>query len=462
MALTAYITATPLDSGLFKDIYSSIREFKSRFKERFELDHYMGGVVDDTDPTCEGYHKQLTMNGGEYNATNIPATIPACPTGGIVFFSIGGELCCYDGNTAKQITDDGQIASGLIYTSESTSPNSLLGFAENASIGVGYFSSYKNNYLYSTVDAETWALRLTIPGDYTTCKALKYLNDRFVAIFSGQHSGTYSCYVYYSTDGISWTQAYSYSNTTHKVLVSADYVNNVFVVTEYSNSIITSTDGVTWTERTCSALSGYGIVKIIYDGSHYILACPNRIYDPIQIMTSGDLTNNFATASFSDAKTAGTQTSKIEYNSSAIIVASWISGTEYKILYSTDGGANFSDTGIDGIYKIFVINNIFFAIGETIRYSTDGANWTTADVSKLNSTYAPSSSVIYTNYAYNQSENMILLSSGTKIICSYDNGLTWEYNDVWVSSNLVGVFKNGFITYYNYYIRIFTKYKTLE
>ena len=110
MALTAYITATPLDSGFFKDIYSSIREFKSRFKERFELDHYMGGVVDDTNRQCEGYHKKLTMNGGEYNATNIPTTIPACPTGGIVFFSIGGELCCYDGNTAKQITDGGVIA----------------------------------------------------------------------------------------------------------------------------------------------------------------------------------------------------------------------------------------------------------------------------------------------------------------------------------------------------------------
>ena len=86
MALTAYITATPLDSGFFKDIYSSLREFKSRFKERFELDHYMGGVVDDTGPTCEGYHKQITMNGGEYNATNIPTTIPACPANGFITY----------------------------------------------------------------------------------------------------------------------------------------------------------------------------------------------------------------------------------------------------------------------------------------------------------------------------------------------------------------------------------------
>ena len=240
MSLTAYITATPLDSGFFKDIYSSLREFKSRFKERFELDHYMGGVVDDTDPTCEGYHKQLTMNGGEYDASNIPTTIPSCPTGGIVFFSIGGELCCYDGDTAKQITDDGGIATGGVVDEVSGLSTSVT--INDVCYGGGlYVAVGTSGKIITSPDGVTWTSRTS--GTTNLLQGICYDGSKFVACGGS--------IVLTSSDGITWSpQTFSDSQ-----LTDICYGDSLFIMTRTGLGVYTSPDGVTWTSRDIAGLS---------------------------------------------------------------------------------------------------------------------------------------------------------------------------------------------------------------
>jgi hypothetical protein len=325
MALTAYITATPLDSGKFKDIYTSIREFKSRFKERFELDHYMGGVVDDTNRQCEGYHKKLTMNGGEYNATNIPTTIPPCPTGGIVFFSIGGELCCYDGNTAYQMTEGGYVSieNGNIITT-----GAAFSRYGKPVYGNGYYAMMDDlsageygSFIYST-DAKNWyeyepgyyggdlgATVLCVSNTFytfsagntvTTTNFTSYTkasnnipNGRGIAseyAFSKFFVGSYK-----TVGGVTYGTILSSSNGTtfSEVLAvesnsiqSIKFLNNKLFAnfykaagSNYVSAIYESTDGATWTLAASFTTANSWRAVLEYFSGNYIVSYAGRTTD---------------------------------------------------------------------------------------------------------------------------------------------------------------------------------------
>jgi len=59
--------ATPRKSGHFMDVFSEIRAVKTLFAERLDLDHYSASAEDPDDPTCDGYHKFLTLSPGVVN-----------------------------------------------------------------------------------------------------------------------------------------------------------------------------------------------------------------------------------------------------------------------------------------------------------------------------------------------------------------------------------------------------------
>lgn len=59
--LTPIIYNTPLPSDYFKDIYSQLRGIKESFRERFELEHYIGESENPADYNCDGYHKYLIL-----------------------------------------------------------------------------------------------------------------------------------------------------------------------------------------------------------------------------------------------------------------------------------------------------------------------------------------------------------------------------------------------------------------
>ena len=238
MSLTAYITATPLDSGFFKDIYSSLREFKSRFKERFELDHYMGGVVDDTDPTCEGYHKQLTMNGGEYNELNYPD----CPNGSAVFFSMycddtsQEELFIeQEDGTVIQITDGG-VARIRLYDNGNTLDLRFIQ-VENGKMW-GFDGDTSTTSIYSTTNGETWTLEGTAPV-WVNAYKIRYFDSKYFFIASNSH-------LYYTSDFSTFTRT-----ATDMAVSSFDVVDSKMIILGFVSSVKygrSSTDGITWTD----------------------------------------------------------------------------------------------------------------------------------------------------------------------------------------------------------------------
>lgn len=69
-----YSTTTPADTALAGDGAQEIRNTRIAVKERVELDHYFGGVVDTADPECEGYHRKVTM---PYYTDHDDVTVPA-------------------------------------------------------------------------------------------------------------------------------------------------------------------------------------------------------------------------------------------------------------------------------------------------------------------------------------------------------------------------------------------------
>ena len=56
-----YDETVPLDTALAGDGAQEIRNTRIAVKERVELDHYFGGILDTADPECEGYHRKVTM-----------------------------------------------------------------------------------------------------------------------------------------------------------------------------------------------------------------------------------------------------------------------------------------------------------------------------------------------------------------------------------------------------------------
>ena len=424
MSLTAYITSTPLDSGFFKDIYSSLREFKSRFKERFELDHYMGGVVDDTDPTCEGYHKKLTMNGGEYNASNIPATIPACPTGGIVFFSIGGELCCYDGNTAKQITDDGEIDYSTD-TDNNATINSYNGYSycEGNGIVLVYYGAtstvYKvegetyipvlisgatkflyfcndkfyvsgGGYLYESSDGEVWTLITLVAGSGKSIRGMGYANGHYILYVT--YSGGYNYIETATTDLTTYETQFNLSDITLGD-AKAYYIDSKYVfISAYEMYI--STDLSSWTRDTTNYLTAYAQHR----SNEYIDGWPIFEWD-------GDLcwieqVKTGSVYSFNFARTSDCETfTKVNFTP-----PSWGSSNTW---YYYCGKFGF----VNGVYYFMVSMSGVYT--SRVYYSSNKTDWSYVDFDGAFDAYT------YPLFIHNGVDFILYKSSGTAATLGY-------------------------------------------
>lgn len=80
-----YDITTPLNTELASDGATHIRNAKKDFKERFELDHNMDGVLDPALVTADGYHKKVTLK-------NLTADPEFLTDGGILYSKIDGGL----------------------------------------------------------------------------------------------------------------------------------------------------------------------------------------------------------------------------------------------------------------------------------------------------------------------------------------------------------------------------------
>jgi hypothetical protein len=210
-------------------------------------------------------------------------------------------------------------------------------------------------------------------------------------VIGGNASGTYKKDVWYSTDGVTWTQATANAafdgRMWHKSVV---YNNKMWVIGGnasgiHKNDVWYSTDGVTWTQATGSA-----------------------------------------------AFSARSELASIVYNDKMWVIGGNSSGT-YKndVWYSTDGVTWTQATGSAAFservwHASVVYNNKMWVIGGIVSgnylndvwYSTDGVTWTQATGSAAFSGRYGHASVVYNNKMWVIGGN----ASGT------------YKNDVWYSS----------------------------
>jgi hypothetical protein len=322
------------------------------------------------------------MNGGEYNATNIPATIPACPTGGIVFFSIGGELCCYDGNTAKQITDDGNIPyeelDGVTLTMN------MQGICHDGTSFVGVSTA---GGVYTSTDGETWTLVASL-GALAIPKII-YANGVYVISSPAQ--------LYTSTDATTWTSR-SITNT-----VDVCYGNGIFLAvspTSPAGHIYTSSDGVTWTTHSFSgeifrsACFGNGLFVISGNGNY-------KIYTT----TDG--------ASLTTYTTAYAGCDEMEYGD-GVYVASLPTGG---LIYSANGATWTQVSSVTDFFSGMCYNGYrWFAVGGDDYYYTseNGITWTSHAITLAHSLYR-----VYFN-------NTLTVAVGDRVALSFPKYKTLE------------------------------------
>lgn len=94
--LSLWNPAIPRKANWFYDVFKELRTVKGLFRERFELDHYSESAEDPTDPTCDGYHKYITLK------PIVPNLLPTYPPGDLYPVDWVNEV-------VKQPTNSGTI-----------------------------------------------------------------------------------------------------------------------------------------------------------------------------------------------------------------------------------------------------------------------------------------------------------------------------------------------------------------
>lgn len=315
------------------------------------------------------------------------------------FFEVNGRLyiTSNSSNHAGYITEDGETFSSGVYFTEII--HGTVIWVRNGKTG--------QNPYYS-IDGKKWT-QSTGPSIYNGFyNGFLYAGDIFIML--GHRDGYY--YLYYSTDGMTWTL----SNITISTYVASIpvYGNGRFAI-NLANCIYYSTDGKTWTE------SGRGGVEGIYYN--------NGIFITVDDSDEGLY---YSTDCISWTRCPGTSGYDFLYTYVLYANGLWYANTNtHKLWYSTDGMTwTQSDIPIssDYINKVIYNGNIYICNNDNGVYiSTDGKSWT--NINSLTGTLK------YVN-------GMFTLSNNAKkdyVYYSFD-GINWKRS--------IGIYKAHDLCYY--------------
>jgi hypothetical protein len=299
------------------------------------------------------------------------------------------------------------------YTSSTTLTNKL----KNASSNMKNLSrlSKNNNISNESSDYPTGNKFLSNSyGLYIKKGILDSSSLSFRCVYYGNNiwvGGSYSNGLFYSTDGIHWTQ----SNITSGSFRDLKYGGSKWVAAEdvVHNGVYYSTDGKTW-YKTSITDGGYYAVEY-YNGT-WVVGSSNP-YTGLWYSTDGI---NFTQSNVTDAYIIF-----ISHHNSV-----WLAGTyNSKGLYYSDNGITWTNCISSGNFAYAAnYGNRYVAVGYTgngLYYSYNGKTWT-----KSNS---------YTSYSF--SHVLYGESAGLFIAAGGDNGLFYstDYGVTWKQSNVSGV-----------------------
>jgi len=300
-----------------------------------------------------------------------------------------------------------------------------------------------------------------IEGSYSFIK-IKYFNGKFIIFGYGS--------IYVSTDGFNWNMLdsdhYYDLDVFPKEII---YVDGLYIILDSTKRILTSPDLINWTLKATIG-SSTQLTGIVYGNNLYVVCG-----DDGSIFTSPDLvawtirnstapiTVDFIKIKFLNGIFFAISSEKpIYYSSDCITWATFTSASLFDIIYENNlfvtVGSNVVSRSIDGITwsqqtitstylrSVIYANNLFVAIGDggKIISSPDGITWTVRDSDGC-------TDVLY-DIIY---DNNIFLISGTNVILTSSDGITWkktirtsETNFYIISDRQGPVYGNGvFVTY---------------
>jgi dihydrofolate reductase len=142
----------------------------------------------------------------------------------------------------------------------------------------GYDNSFKNDVWYST-DGVTWTQATANAGWSARYNHTSVVFDNKMWVIGGYDASGRRNDVWYSTDGINWTQATANAGWSARYLHSSVvFDNKMWVMGGYDasgrrNDVWYSTDGVTWTQATTNANWSvrWEQTSVVYDNKMWVM-----------------------------------------------------------------------------------------------------------------------------------------------------------------------------------------------
>lgn len=266
----------------------------------------------------------------------------------------------------------------------------------------------------------------------------------------GGYDGTYKNDVWYSTDGVTWTQATaSAAWTARDYHASVVFDNKMWVLGGYNGSVDYSffhdvwysTDGVTWTQATASAAwaARNGHTSVVFDGKIWVIGgnTPSNYRNDVWYSSDGV---NWTQATNSAGWTARCGHTSVVFDNKMWVLGGYDGSDRNDVWYSTDGVNWAEATGSAGwtarsIHTSVVSDNKMWVLGgydgsdrNDVWYSSDGVNWTQATASAAwSARYAHSS----------------VASNGKMWVLGGRNDAGGLRNDVWYSTSIAVTSPNG-------------------
>ena len=351
----------------------------------------MDGVLDTADGECDGYHHKLDMPSCDYDAEVLAGTIPEITddtTYGVLHcreIDDVIELCYKRDDGVWQMTDKGYVATDLDNWDSQTTISSFtvrsLIYVNGTYIAVGYIGN--TGYIYTSTDLTTWTQRVSI-SNYLFFKVIydgSYFYATAVTYLYNNSDGGY-CYVYKSSNGISWTSSivnvvdwehlFSLASNSSIIVGVGWYIQEEEVgQDDYDDFqyfvILTSTNGTSWTRRIATGNRYYS--RYLWDvcyGDSLFVAVGTYIY------TSSD------GITWTNRHTPAVVLYSVAYGD-GLYVAVGTSG----YIYTSSDGTTWTQRAALG-YTLYSVTysayrgGLFVAIGASgkIYSSPDGITWT--------------------------------------------------------------------------------------
>ena len=325
----------------------------------------------------------------------------------------------------------------------------------------GYDGAFKNDVWWSADDGKTWNKVEKAAGSMRfsarSSPQVVAHNDRLWVI-GGWSGGSYKNDVWWSKDGVTWTEATNNAGFSpreaHQVVT---YNNRLWVIggqtdDSYKNDVWWSRDGVTWTEVSPEAR---GIEHFSARNSHQVVVHDDKLW-LIGGWDGGNKNDVWWSrdgVTWTEVKHTGTRFSArsnhqvVVYDGKLWLIGGWDGALKDDVWRSQDGGKNWSkveptDTSKPRFapqnnHQVAVYDGKLWLIGDwdrahktNIWRSQDGADWTKVEPTD-NSTPWPRSNthqlVAHNNrlWVFGGSRDILNVADFSNAVWSSENGVTW-------------------------------------